>query len=82
MIEIENTFIDLLLVMAKLKRSLTVSESLRLANELIDGTLTQKKIIAWKKKYKIFHKNPDDYGKVGISYWLNSMKRKCHLLKS
>ena len=59
-----------------------MSESIRLANELIDGTLTQKKIIAWKKKYKIFHKNPDDYGKVGISYWLNFMKRKGHLLKS
>ena len=50
MIEIEKTFIELLLVMAKLKRSLTVSECIDLANDLISGTTTQNKSIQWKIK--------------------------------
>ena len=80
MIEVEDTLIQLLLVMAKLKRSLTVSESIALANDLIDGTLTQKKIVLWKKERKIYHNNPLDFGRVGINYWRSFMNRNGHLL--
>ena len=60
--EIKDKLIKLLLVMAKLKRSLAVSECLYLANDfIINGALTQNNIIAWKKKQKRYHKNPLDF---------------------
>ena len=63
--------------MSKIKRALTVSETLCLINDLIHGTVWQTKLIEWKKKHKTYNENEDDLGKVG---WRNFLKRNCHLL--
>ena len=68
LIAIEREVVNLLLCMSKLKRALTVSESLKLINELIDGTEMQQKLIKWKKAKKMYHTSEEDEGKVGLSY--------------
>ena len=79
---IEQNIVDLLLCMSKVKRALTASESLRLINELIDGTNVQKDLISWKIKKKIYTKNESDLGKVGLSYWRSFLKRQGHQVRS
>ena len=79
---IEQEIVDLLLCMSKLKRSLTASESLRLINDLIDGTHIQRELIEWKRKKKMYHKSQDDEGKVGLSYWNGFLRRNSHQISS
>ena len=79
---IESKIISLIICMSKIKRAMTCSEALRLINELIDGTETQKQLIAWKLKMRIYFTVPQDLGRVGLSWWNNFLKRNCHLLRS
>ena len=82
LVKIEQKIIDLLLCMSKIKRSLTVSESLKLINELIDGTKMQQCLIDWKIKHKIYYKSIDDLGRVGHAWWRKFLLRNNHLLRS
>ena len=75
MIFIEDRLVELLLCMSKIKRSLTASEGLRLANELIAGSEIQHRLILWKIKKNIYHSNPLEMGTVGPLYWNGFMKR-------
>lgn len=53
MSRIEPKLIQLILCMSNIKRTLTVSKGLMLANDPIAGTKTQEYLIEWKKKKKI-----------------------------
>ena len=68
--------------MSKIKRSLTVTEALRLVNDLIDGTEIQNMLIQWKIKHRIFYNDIKDLGTVGKNWWLKFLKRNKHLLRS
>ena len=68
--------------MSYIKRSLTISEGLNLANDLIKNTPTQEKLIAWKLLHKIFQKKHEELGTVGFNYWKAFLKRHKHLLRS
>ena len=48
--EIEPHLVELICAMAHIRRCLTTTESLALANDLISGTPIEEKIIHWKKK--------------------------------
>ena len=81
-IKIEKKIIDLVLCMSKIKRSLTVSETLNLINELIDGTEIQVELIQWKLDHKIYYSENSPLGTVGRKWWINFVKRNGHLIKS
>ena len=82
LIFIEDKIIKIILCMSKIKRSLTAFQALKLVNELIDKTLIQEKLIQWKKSHKIYSKNKDDMGKVGLAWWNNFLRRNHHLLRT
>ena len=79
---IEHKFVDLILCMSNIKRSLKPSECLMLINELIDGTEIQNRLIDWKINKNIFHKDRNDLGKLGWNYWRSFMQRNSDTLKS
>ena len=82
MIGIEPKLISMILCMSNIKRSLNVSDGLRLANDLIEDTPTQKKLCQWKKERNIYHCKIEDFNKVGLAYWHRFLKRYKHLLRS
>ena len=81
MAPIEPKLVELVLAMAKIRRCLTVSETLGLANDLIRNTDLEKKIIQWKKKtlhLDVKKKDPV----LGRKYWTLFKKRWEHKLVS
>ena len=48
--EVEPHLVELICAMAQIRRCLTSTESISLANDLISGTEVEKRIIDWKKK--------------------------------
>ena len=50
MYDVEPHLVELICAMARIRRCLTTTESIALANDLISGTELEKKIIEWKKK--------------------------------
>ena len=75
MSRIEPKLIQLILCMSNIKRTLTVSEGLMLANDLIAGTKTQEDLIKWKTKKKIYHNDDSTMGTVGWNYFRGFLKR-------
>ena len=80
--DIKPKLVQLNLCMSYTKRSLTVSEGLRLPNNLIKDILAQEKLIAWKMARKIYQEKEEELGTVGFSYWKAFLKCHKHLLKS
>ena len=70
LLAIEDTVVQLIIQMARIRECLTPSKGLSLVNSLIKGCPIQKELIEWKKKYS---SNSD--GKVGRGYWRAFMKR-------
>ena len=50
MASIEPHLIELILSMAEIRRCLSTSEAIALANDLISGIHTESRIIEWKKQ--------------------------------
>ena len=50
MAPIEPHLVELICTMGQIRRSLTASESLSLANDLIYGTQVEEDVIKWKKR--------------------------------
>ncbi len=48
--EVEPHLVELICAMARIRRCLTATESIALANDLISGTDLEKRMIEWKKK--------------------------------
>lgn len=61
--------VELICAMAEIRRCLTASEAIALANSLILGTETERRIIKWKKARNQYDDNsPVIWGKNGGSY--------------
>lgn len=82
LIFIEDKLVDLVLCMNNIKRSLSVSEGLRLVNELIVDTNMQERLMMWKIQNNIYFETIDDLGRVGTGYWRRFLKRNHHRLRS
>ena len=80
MAPVEPKLVDLVLAMAKIRRCLTVSECLVLANDLIKGTPLETKIIEWKKSINILLEPGEAV--LGRKYWALFKKRWEHKLVS
>ena len=77
MYDIEPHLVELICAMARIRRCLTTTESIALANDLISGTDLERKIIEWKKKrFEYFPSSPV----LGKKYWLLFKKRWAHKL--
>ena len=74
---IEQTVIDIILQMARIRQSITPSRGLLLVNSLIDKTPIQKSLVKWKRKY-----SNDTLGSVGKGYWDGFIRRNKHKLVS
>lgn len=77
LIDIEETVIQIVLQMARIRQCLSPSRGLSLVNSLIDGHELQQKLIEWKTKFSSNVK-----GSVGIKYWRAFMERNKHRLVS
>ena len=77
---IEPKLVSLILCMSTIKRTLCLSSVLNLANDLIQNTETQKRLIEWKLKKKIYHCDESNLGKLGVGYLKCFIKRYRHLL--
>ena len=75
--EIEPHLVDLICAMARIRRCLTTTESIALANDLISGTELETKIIEWKKTRMEYDPASPVLGK---KYWLLFKKRWSHKL--
>jgi len=74
---VEPRLVDLIIRMSRIRRCLTPSQCLYLANDLIKGTEVEKKVIAYKEKQfgKIYEK-----ADLGNRYWQSFKKRWNHRL--
>ena len=77
LLSIEDTVVDILLQMARIRQSLTPTRGLALVNSLIEDQPIQKNLIEWKEKI-----SNNGKGTVGMSYWRKFMKRNEHKIVS
>ena len=77
MSEVEPHLVELICAMAHIRRCLTTTESLALANDLISETIIEEKIINWKKKRMEYDPSSPVLGK---KYWMLFKKRWSHKL--
>ena len=81
-IAIEPKLVALILCMANIKRTLTLSQVLSLANDLIRNTETQKRLIQWKIDRKIYHNDLSNLGVLGINYLRRFLSQNGRLLQT
>ena len=67
---IEAAVVIIIIQMARIRRSLTPSNGLKLVNDMINGTDIQKDLIKWKEI-----NTSNTSGSVGKKYWRNFMRR-------
>jgi hypothetical protein len=58
-----------------------MSHEIKLINEMIDGTIHQKHLIAYKKTHSS-NQSEDDMGHVGRKYWYKFLDRHKHRIVS
>ena len=75
--DIEETVIEIIFQMARIRQCLSPSRGLALVNSLIDGHPLQENLIDWKRKY-----SSNTKGSVGKKYWSSFMNRNSHRLVS
>ena len=72
LLQYEPTFVDLMIQMGRIHRSLTPSGALALINDSIATTPAQDALIKWKQKHNI---TGEAEGEVGHKYWQNFKRR-------
>ena len=72
MAEVEPILVDLIVKMSTIRRCLTPSQCLSLANDLVAGTDTEKKVIEFKRK---LYKKEYESASLGMNYWEGFRKR-------
>ena len=80
MAEVEPQLVQLIIKMSRIRRCLTPSQCLHLANDLISGTETEQKVIAYKKK--LYPNIELKSGQLGTRYWRGFQKIWEHVLTS
>ena len=72
MVDVEPVLVDLIIKMSAIRRCLTPTQCLHLANDLVAGTETEKRVIEFKEKiYKKKYEKAD----LGLNYW-NGFRRR------
>jgi len=79
--ELEPTFVEILLMMSKIKAPLTPPQMKDFINSAINGSEHQEKLIAYKKKLKC-QQSEEKLGKVSSRYISGFLKRWGHLISS
>jgi hypothetical protein len=79
--EVEPTFVEIILMMSKIKEPLTPPEIKDFINSSIQGTEYQEKLIEFKKRIKC-KQDEDQLGKVGTRYVQAFLKRWDNLIHS
>ena len=79
LLDLERTFVSIIVHMARIRQSLTPAQALNLINGMVNMAPVQHKLIAFKEKY---YTSDTDPGKVGPGYWRGSRKRNDHMLVS
>jgi hypothetical protein len=80
MIEIEPYLVELIIKLSSMRMPITSSQGLELANSLIAGTSTERKVVEWKKKNcAAFRVNGTN--KLGKGYWQAFLRRNKHLIR-
>ena len=74
---VEPKLVELIIQMSRIRRCLTGSQCLHLANDLIAGTDVEKEIIKFKEKV---YKKKFETASLGLSYWRGFKKRWEHRL--
>ena len=77
LLDLEPTFVSIIVHMAWIRQSLTPAQALNLINGMINMATVQKKLIAFKEKYSTADTYP---GGVGPGYWRGFRKRNDHML--
>ena len=77
MASVEPHLIELILSMAEIRRCLSTSEAIALANDLISGTPTESRIIEWKKQRNEYR---EESPVLGSKWWQLFKKRWSHRL--
>ena len=74
---VEPKLVELIIQMSRIRRCLTVSQCLLLANDLIEGTDVEKAVVEYKKKIKA---SDNEKANLGPRYWIGFKKRWGHVL--
>lgn len=77
MAAIEPKLVELIIRMSRIRRCLTPSQCLLLANDLVEGTKIEKEVIKFKEKR---YKRKFEKASLGQNYWNGFKKRYSHLL--
>ena len=77
MASVEPHLVELICAMGEIRRCLTASVAVALANDLIHGTETEKQIIQWKKKRNEYNNNSPVLDR---KWWQLFKKRWAHRL--
>ena len=77
MISIEDSVVQIIIQMARIRQSLTPSKGLQLVNDMIHDTPLQTDLINWKEKHTC-----NVTGTLGRKYWRNFMRRHKDKIKS
>jgi hypothetical protein len=79
MLEVEPYLVELIMKLAEMHTPITTSQGQELANSLIEGKSTEKKLLEWKNKNcHPFRLNGNN--KLGKTYWKNFLNRNRHLI--
>ena len=81
MAKVEDKLVGLIIQMARIRHLLTPSSCLKLANDFISGTQTEKDVIDFKNKY-CFNESDDDESLLSRSYFKGFKKRNVHRIVS
>jgi hypothetical protein len=72
--DVENDVVDFIIQLGKIGSPVTCSQAIYLINDLIDGTVHQRRLIEWKKKQGI-QQSPENFGRIGTAYWYAFLSR-------
>jgi hypothetical protein len=71
---VEDDIIDFLVALSKIGSPVSCGEAVYLINDLINKTIHQEHLIAWKQKQGI-KQLPDKIGRIGSKYWYSFLER-------
>jgi hypothetical protein len=78
MADVEPKLVELIVRMSRIRRCLTATQCLLLANDLIEGTEYETKVVSFKRGR--YEKNDLGKANLGKKYWLGFKKRWEHVL--
>jgi hypothetical protein len=76
---VEKVIVDIVLTMAKIRHPLCVQEIIELANSVVEKTVYEDQVKAWKIKHNRDFRDDETF-KLGHSWWHGFSQRNKHLL--